>query len=85
MQLCILESARSIKGFEKASSTEFGNTSLPIISMLHEWTKEKEILKHDKKNLGGSMRLGSYKSKLKKDSKSLKSIKKWKSMKDIDM
>ena len=35
---------------------------------------EEEILKHDKKNLGGSMRLGSYKSKL-KIQKSLKSIK----------
>ena len=69
MQLSILESVKSLKGFEKASSTEFGNTTLPIISMLHEWTKDKEILKHDKQNLGGSMRLGAYVSKLKKNSK----------------
>jgi len=69
MQLCIIESVKTLKGFEKASSTEFGNTTLPIISMLHEWTKDKKILKHDKQNLGGSMRLGAYVSKLKKTSK----------------
>ena len=69
MQLCIIESVKSLKGFEKASSTEFGNTTLPVISMLHEWTKDKKILKHDKHNLGGSMRLGAYVSKLKKNSR----------------
>ena len=76
MQLCILESVKSLKGYEKASSTEFGNTTLPIISMLHEWTKDKKILKHDKQNLGGSMRLGAYVSKLKKGSKISKIYKK---------
>ena len=30
---------------------EFGKTIFPIISMIHEWQKNKEILKHDKKNL----------------------------------
>ena len=72
MQLCILESVKSLKGYEKASSTEFGNTTLPIISMLYEWTKDKNILKHDKQNLGGSMRLGAYVSKLKKESRIFK-------------
>ncbi len=76
MQLCIIESVKSLKGFEGASSTEFGNTSLPIISMLHEWTKDKKILKHDKRNLGGSMRLGAYVSKLKKNSRIFKIYKK---------
>ena len=76
MQLCILESVKSLKGYEKASSTEFGNTTLPIISMLHEWTKDKKILKHDKQNLGGSMRLGAYVSKLKKESRIFKIYKK---------
>ena len=69
MQLAILESISNLKGFEKASSTEFGNTSLPVISMIHEWKKNKKILTHDTKNLGGSMRLGSYASVLKKGSK----------------
>ena len=57
---------KSLKGFEKASSTEFGKTNLPIISMMHEWQKGKKTHKQDLENLGGSMRLGSYESKLKK-------------------
>ena len=44
--------------------------------MLHEWTKDKKILKHDKQNLGGSMRLGAYVSKLKKESRIFKIYKK---------
>ncbi len=66
MQLAIIESMKSLKGFEKASSTEFGKTNLPIISMMHEWQKGKKIHKQDLENLGGSMRLGSYESILKK-------------------
>ncbi|MFL2661753.1 MAG: CTP synthase [Alphaproteobacteria bacterium] len=69
MQLAILESITNIRGFEKASSTEFGKTSLPIISMMHEWKKNNAIFKHDIENLGGSMRLGSYTALLKKGSK----------------
>jgi CTP synthase len=37
--------------------------------MMHEWKKDKKILKQDTKNLGGSMRLGSYTSILKKGTK----------------
>ena len=69
MQLAILESISNLKGYEKASSTEFGKTSLPVISMIHEWKKNKKIFIHDKNNLGGSMRLGSYTAILKKKSK----------------
>ena len=43
MQLAIIESMRSLKGFEK-SSTEFGKTNLPIISMMHEWQKGKKFI-----------------------------------------
>ncbi len=69
MQLAIIESLRNLKGFEKASSTEFGKTPLPVISMLHEWVKDNKKFKQDLQNLGGSMRLGSYKSKLEKGTK----------------
>ena len=41
--------------------------------MIHEWKKNKKTHKLDKKNLGGSMRLGSYKAILKTNSK-VKSI-----------
>ena len=64
MQLAIIESIRNLKGFEKASSTEFGKTSIPVISMMHEWIKNKKKFKQDLDNLGGSMRLGSYESKI---------------------
>tara|TARA_B100000287_G_C20644576_1_gene784644 strand:- start:15 stop:1661 length:1647 start_codon:yes stop_codon:yes gene_type:complete len=66
MQLAILESIRTLKGFEKSSSTEFGSTKIPVISMLHEWQKDRKIYKQDLENLGGSMRLGSYESILTK-------------------
>ena len=69
MQLAILESISNLKGFKNASSTEFGKTKLPIISMMHEWKKNNQTFKHDSNNLGGSMRLGSYTSILKRGSK----------------
>ena len=65
MQLAILESIRDIKGFESSSSTEFGPTKKPVISMMNEWQKNNKTFKQDLKNLGGSMRLGSYVSILK--------------------
>ncbi len=67
MQLAIIESLRDLKGYEKSSSTEFGKTDFPAICMMHEWEKGKKIHKQDLDNLGGSMRLGSYESILKKD------------------
>ena len=76
MQLAILESIRNLKGFEKSSSTEFGSTDLPVISMMHEWQKNKKTHKQDLSNLGGSMRLGSYESILKKDSLAFRIYKK---------
>ena len=69
MQLAIVECIRCIKGYEKASSTEFGKTALPVIGLMNEWKQNLKTLKLDKKNLGGSMRLGAYESILKKNSK----------------
>ena len=42
MQLAILESIRDIKGFESSSSTEFGPTKKPVISMMNEWQKNNK-------------------------------------------
>ncbi len=67
MQLAIIESLRNLKGYEKSSSTEFGKTTIPVISMMHEWEKDKKTFKQDLENLGGSMRLGSYESILRKE------------------
>ena len=82
MQLAILESVRNLKGYEKSSSTEFGPTKIPVISMMNEWQKNNITFKQDLKNLGGSMRLGSYESILMKNSLIYNIYKKIKSAKD---
>jgi len=68
MQMAIIESARNILGIKKATSSEFGNAGTYVVGLMHEWVKGKSIQKGSKKNLGGTMRLGSYKAKLKKNS-----------------
>ncbi len=78
MQLAIIESLRNLKGYEKSSSTEFGKTDFPVISMMNEWEKGNKLHKQDLDNLGGSMRLGSYESILKKDTLVFKIYKKTK-------
>ena len=41
------------------------NLSPPkLFSMMNEWQKDNKTFKQDLKNLGGSMRLGSYESVL---------------------
>ena len=69
MQLAVIESARLIKELKNASSTEFGKTNFPVISLINEWYTDTKTFKLDKENVGGSMRLGSYKSVLAKKSK----------------
>jgi CTP synthase len=62
MQVLCVEFARHVLGFEDANSTEMDpKTAHPIISLLSE--------QRDVKNLGGTMRLGSYRCTLKKGSK----------------
>ena len=68
MQMAIIESARNILGIKKATSSEFGKGGIHVVGLMHEWIKEKGIQKGSIKNLGGTMRLGSYKAKLKKNS-----------------
>ena len=61
MQCAVVEFARSICGLKGASSTEFKpTTKYPVISLLAE---QKKI-----SDLGGTMRLGAYPCKLKKNS-----------------
>ncbi len=72
MQLAVIEAMRCIKGYEDASSSEFGKCKTPVIALINEWQKNTKIHKVDKKNLGGSMRLGSYNSILKKNTKIFK-------------
>ena len=68
MQMAIIESARNILGLKKATSSEFGKGGTHVVGLMHEWVKGKNVQKGSKINLGGTMRLGSYKAKLKKKS-----------------
>ncbi|MBC6399581.1 MAG: CTP synthase [Ekhidna sp.] len=61
MQCAVIEFARNVLGKEKANSTEMGKTSYPVIDLMEN---QKNV-----KNLGGTMRLGTYACNLKKGSK----------------
>ncbi|EKD27528.1 MAG: hypothetical protein ACD_79C00682G0008 [uncultured bacterium] len=68
MQLAVIEFARNVCNMKNANSTEFNKaTKHPVISLLEE---QKNI-----KNMGGSMRLGSYPCHVKKNTKAFNSYK----------
>ena len=61
MQCAVIEFARHVAGMKNANSTEFNKkTKYPVISLLMEQRSVKD--------LGGSMRLGAYPCRLKKNS-----------------
>ncbi|MCR9134639.1 MAG: CTP synthase [Alphaproteobacteria bacterium] len=66
MQMAVIEAARSLVGLEDASSTEFGETTEPVVGLMTEWLKGNMLEKRSKSgDLGGTMRLGAYKAQLK--------------------
>ena len=68
MQISIIEAARNLLGLKNSNSTELADTKNPVVCLMEEWTKGSKILKGEKYKIGGSMRLGSYPAKIKKDS-----------------
>ena len=68
MQMAIIEFARNKLNLKKATSSEYDKNGLAIIGLINEWTKNGKKIKGTDKNLGGTMRLGSYDAKLKKNS-----------------
>ena len=68
MQMAIIEFARNKLNLKKATSSEFDKNGLHIIGLINEWKKGRKIIKGTDKNLGGTMRLGSYDAKLKENS-----------------
>ena len=68
MQMAIVEFARNVLKINKAGSTELDKKCFPVIGLINEWNKDGLIIKGTDKNLGGTMRLGSYKANLKKNS-----------------
>ncbi len=64
MQMACVEAAR-LSGHEQASSTEFGETSEPVVGIITEWMGEEGLEKREAGgDLGGTMRLGAYEAKL---------------------
>ena len=65
MQMACIEGARNVAGIEGASTTEFGETSEPIVGLITEWMSEEGLQQRRAGgDLGGTMRLGAYPAKL---------------------
>ena len=69
MQMAIVEFARNKLNIKKATSSEFGPSKASVVGLMSEWSKDGQIIKGTDKNLGGTMRLGSYEARLKKTQK----------------
>ncbi|HEY2050098.1 MAG TPA: CTP synthase [Caulobacteraceae bacterium] len=70
MQMAVIEAVRNVAGITCASSTEFGDTTEPVVGLMTEWvkgnTREVRVQGDD---LGGTMRLGAYEAQLAPGSK----------------
>jgi len=61
MQMAVLETARNLADMPDAGSSEFGDTKLPLVGLMTEWTVGNETLQRSADDdLGGTMRLGAY-------------------------
>ena len=69
MQMAVIEFARNRLNIKKATSSEFGKSKASVVGLLSEWIKDGKLIKGTDKDLGGTMRLGSYEARLKKDTK----------------
>lgn len=72
MQLAVVEYARNVSGMPAAHSTEFDtDTPDPVIAMITEWTNRDGIIEQrgGKVDLGGTMRLGGQRCRLRAGSK----------------
>jgi CTP synthase len=64
MQMACIEGVRSA-GLKAASSTEFGETSEPVVGIITEWMSKEGLQKRGAEgDLGGTMRLGAYDARL---------------------
>ncbi|HWW63187.1 MAG TPA: CTP synthase [Sphingomonadaceae bacterium] len=61
MQMACIEGARNTAGVMRASSTEFGATSEPVIGLITEWESSRGLEQRSADgDKGGTMRLGAY-------------------------
>ena len=69
MQMAVIEFARNKLKMNKATSSEFGPSRASVVGLMSEWIKDGKLMRGTDKDLGGTMRLGSYEARLKKDTK----------------
>ncbi len=73
MQMAVIEFARNRLKIKNATSSEFSKSKASVIGLMNEWIKEGKVIKGTDKDLGGTMRLGTYEAIL-KDESLIKSI-----------
>jgi len=65
MQMACIEGARNTANIANASTTEFGETSEPVVGLITEWMGAAGLQQRQHGgDLGGTMRLGAYPAKL---------------------
>jgi len=65
MQMACIEAARNTAGIAAASTSEFGETSEPVVGLITEWMSEGGLqTRSEGSDLGGTMRLGAYPASL---------------------
>jgi len=72
MQVAVIEYARHIAGLADANSTEFDSeTPHPVIALITEWINQRGMVEQRDQgsDLGGTMRLGAQKSRLRRESR----------------
>jgi CTP synthase len=70
MQMAVIEAARNLCGIENANSTEFGETSEPVVGLMTEWLRGNALeQRRAGGDLGGTMRLGAYPAMLSRGSR----------------
>ena len=68
-KIAAINFARNRLNIKNATSSEFGPSRASVVGLMSEWTKDGKLMKGTDKDLGGTMRLGNYEARLKKDTK----------------
>ncbi len=64
MQMAVIEFAKNVLKIKKAGSRELVKNCYPVIGLINEWSQNGKLMRGTNKDLGGTMRLGSYEAKL---------------------
>ncbi len=64
MQMAVIEFAKNALKIKKAGSSELDKNCYPVVGLINEWNQNGKLIKGTNKDLGGTMRLGSYEAKL---------------------